>query len=219
MRHLVLVAWITSVLLPRPALGQTQAFSEQVDEATLRTLSPVLDAAMRDSLPVAALEAKALEGLVKGYSPAVIVPALERLADDFRLTRDSLRAGLPEREVHGAEVVAASLARGHGVPTGTIAELLTGSAPGSMDIPVTVLGELVRRGVPVGDAAWIIDYVIAEEIAMARVTQIPGRFELASQSAGVGRPALIRALQSLGISPPMSGRPSGAAVPVGRPGA
>ena len=205
----LLAAWLAAASLPSQASAQTPGFAEQVDEETLRVLSPVLDAAAGDSLPVAALEAKALEGLVKGYPPTVIVPALQRLADDFRLTRDSLRSQMPGRVVAETEVVAASLARGQGVPSTAITQLMSGTPTGSMEIPVAVLGELVRRGLPVDDAVWIVDHVIAQDIAMSQVTQIPGRFDLASRSASGGRPAVLRALQSLGISPPGPRRPPG----------
>lgn len=208
-RSLLFAGLIYLGCLPAAASGQSRAFAEQVDSAALEVLAPVLQHAARDSLPVAALEAKALEGLVKGHAPDVIASVIERLADEYRLTRGALRDGLPERAVTGAEVVAASLARARGIPMGTILDVAGGTAPGSMDIPITVLGELVRRGVGVEDAAWAVKHAVAQEIPMSRITQIPGRLDVASRANAVGRPALLQALQSLGIPGPPPGRPPG----------
>ena len=216
MRRLLLVAVLGLGLAPAGADGQSQAFRDQVDEATLTALTPVLTAAARDSLPLAALEAKALEGKVKGYPTEVIVSALERMADDFRQTRASLLGELPGRGIAEGEIVAASLARSRGVSASLLGGLMADTEAGSMHIPVTVLGELVRQGLPVDDAVWVIDHVLAEGIPLSQVTRIPGRFDLAARNGAGGRGAAVQALQSLGISPPAPRRPSGPGGP-GRP--
>ena len=208
MRRLLLLCLVATTGFAAPISSQTPEFAGQVDEATLAALSPLLADASRDSLPVAALEAKALEGRVKGHSPDVIGKVLSELAQDFRDSRDALRAELPDRPLTSGEIVAASLARSHSVPDAVIVGLMDGRLPGSMEIPVTVLGELVRRGVSPGDAAWVIRHVAQQEISMSRVAQIPGRFDVGMQGAGSGRPGLLRALQSLGIPGPPS-RPPG----------
>jgi hypothetical protein len=166
-------------------------------------VQPVLDGAARDSLPLAALESKVLEGVAKRRPAEEIGRVVRELAQDFRAARGALRDGLPGRPIADGEVVAAALATRQGVSVEVLRAVLT-SRPdaGSMEIPVTVLAELVRRGVPVGEASDAIAHVVRTGVPMQIAAQIPGRVDGAIGSGAPPGQALAAALRTLNIPAP-----------------
>jgi hypothetical protein len=201
---------LLSLLFALPVAGQGTALA-RVDAATLREVQPVLDAATRDSLPIAAIESKILEGVAKRVQPAQIGAVVRELADELRVARGALREELPGRPIVDGEVVAVAMASRQGVGRDVLRVLLESSpAGGSLEIPVTVLGELVRRGVSPEDASSAISEVVRAGVPMHIAAQIPGRMDGAR-----GRPdappgqALAEALRALNIPGPPSGRGRG----------
>ena len=71
-----------SALLAGNLVAQVGGSLGPQTEALLR---PVLDSAAQDSLPVSALQSKALEGSAKGRPPAEILAVVRGLADRLRL--------------------------------------------------------------------------------------------------------------------------------------
>ena len=207
-----MLAVALSLSHPGRATGQAPdpALEGRVDARTLALVQPALQAATRDSLPVEALRAKVLEGSAKSRPPELIARVANQLLDELRATRGALRDELPGISISGDELVAASLARQHGVPTAVVAELWSSRpAGGSLQIPVTVLAELVRRGVPADGASALMRHVLTTGVPLDRAAQIPGRFDGASRP-GVGAPqALERALRELNIPGPPPGRGRG----------
>lgn len=192
---------------PTAAAAQDTTLQARVDAETLALVTPVLDAAVRDSLPVAPLRAKILEGAAKNRPPQLIAQVVGRLSEDLRTTRSTLRARLPGAAIGGAELTAAALARQQGVPDEALVELWDGRPAGqSLEIPVTVLAELVRRGVPAAGASALMRHVMDAGVPLDRAAQIPGRFDGAARP-GVGPPeTLERALRELNIPGPPEGR-------------
>jgi hypothetical protein len=192
-----------------PAAGQGNALA-RVDAATLREVQPVLDAAARDSLPVAAIESKILEGVAKRVQPAQIGTVVRGLADELRVARGTLREERPGRPIVDGEVVAAAMATRQGVGRDVLRALLESSpAGGSLEIPMTVLGELVRRGVPVADASSAISEVVRAGVPMHVAAQIPGRMDGAMRPGSPPGQALAEALRNLNIPNPPSARGRG----------
>jgi hypothetical protein len=191
-----------------PAAAQGTGLAGRVDEATLQEVRPALDAAARDSLPVAALESKVLEGVAKRRPAAEIGRVVVELAQDFRAARAAIREGLPGRPIVDGEVVATALATRQGIPPDVVRELLTSrSDAGSMEIPVTVLTELVRRGVPVDEASAAMSQVVRAAVPMQVAAQIPGRVDGALGRGAPPGQALAAALRNLNIpQPPGRGR-------------
>lgn len=206
------IAWIPTaalMLLPATLRAQNPALSERVDAATRSVVEPILEAAALDSLPVRALESKVLEGVAKGRPTEQIARVVTELADDFRRVRSELRAALPAERISDGEVVAAALATRQGVGLEAVRSLWQAKPDGeSLEIPLTVLGDLVRRGVPVEDASDVVAYVVRASVPLQVAAQIPGRVDGALVSGAAPSAALVSALRTLNISVPAGRRPN-----------
>lgn len=202
MRPLVLLFLATLLFGGRAASAQ-DPLQGRVDAATLAAVGPVLQAAARDSLPMDALRSKVLEGAAKGVAPERIRAATEQLAGDLRGARRFLRDELPSVRLHDGEVSAAAMTIRNGVaPEGVAGLWAVRRGEGSLEIPIVVMGEIVRRGIPAEEAADLMRHVVSTGVAMEVAAQIPGRFD---GMAMRGRPpgeALRGALESLRIPPP-----------------
>ena len=200
------------VCFPHATKGQDPDFTSRLDAATRAAVQPSLDAAARDSLPMGALQSKVLEGLAKNVRSRQIGQVVTALADEFRSARSGLRRGLPSQALSDGEVVAAAMAARQGIGLDVL-QALWESRPNesSLEVPVTVLSELVRRGVPVEEAAILMAHVVRMSVPLPLAAQIPGKFDGA---LGAGRPpaaALVEALRALNIPDPpgRSRRPNG----------
>ncbi|MDZ7778486.1 MAG: hypothetical protein U5R14_00930 [Gemmatimonadota bacterium] len=207
---LTVLATASAPALAAKLSAQSMELEGRVDARILTRVEPVFAAAARDSLPMDVLRAKVLEGATKNRPPELIARVVTDLAEDLRATRTALRERLPDAAISGRELAAASLARGQGVPMESLADLWSSRpAGGSLQIPVTVLGELVRRGVPPDEASAVMRHIIDTGVPLERAAQIPGRLD------GVTRPdvappeALERALRDLDIPAPPAGRGPG----------
>jgi len=198
--------------------AQAPSLESRVDARTLELVTPLLAAAERDALPVGALRAKVLEGAAKNRPPELIAQVVGQFADDLRATRDALRVVQAGAPVGGGELVAATLARQQGIPIEALAELWVARRGGqTLEIPVTVLSELVRRGVPVADAAALMGHILGSGVPLDRAALIPGRLDGATRPGVAPPEALERALRDLDIpAPPRTpGPPPGG--PASRP--
>lgn len=171
-------------------------------EALLR---PVLDSAAQDSLPVSALRSKALEGAAKGRRPAEILAVVRGLADRLREARSVLSRAVPGAPVAAGDIVTAAEAMTGGARPEDIARLRKNAPPGtSLEIPYAVLGELVRRGVPAGQASDVVDHLVRSKVPEARIIEIPARVDVAIRLGAPPVAALGRALHGLGLPVPPS---------------
>jgi len=207
------VTLVVAVLAPAALSAQGVDLASRVDAQTLAVVRPVLEAAARDSLPRLALESKVLEGAAKNVPPARIGQVVAQLAEDLRVARSRLREGLPGQPLLDGEVVAVATAARQGVGVEISRALWQARGDGaSLEVAVTVLGELVRRGVPVDEAASLMTHVVRTSVPLPVTAQIPGKFDSA---AGGGAPpgrALGEALRALNIPDP----PGRGAGPPGR---
>ncbi len=194
---------------PLSGLGaQEDMLRQRLDPQTYAALQPVLEAARRDSLPVQALEAKALEGAAKRVPSVRLVGAVGTLADALREARELLRAGAPGAALRDGEIVAAAEARGRGVPADDLTALRRSAPPATpLEIPFALLGDLLQRGVPAGHAFDVIVHLVASGIPQERMVEIPQRVDVGLRVGALPVAALGSALQSLGIpSPPLTPR-------------
>jgi hypothetical protein len=211
-------ALIAAFLVATPVAGQGTGLSSRVDANTLREVQPVLDAAGRDSLPLTALESKVLEGVAKNVPPQQIGVVVRALAEELRGARLTLRDVLPNRSIADGEIVAAAMARRQGIGAETLRSLsMSGPDVGSLEIPMTVLGELVRRGVPTDEAASAMSQVMRAGVPMQVAAQIPGRVDGGMSSGAPPGRALADALRNLNIpsppGPPVTPGPPGSGGP------
>lgn len=190
-------------VLSNAARAQAPDLTARVDAATLEALQPIFEAARRDSLPVRALESKVLEGVAKGVDGARIRGVVAELAQELRRARAGLRASLPATALSDAEVVATATAARHGVGPDVVAALWEARpGRGSVEVPVTVLGELVRRGVPVDDAVPLMAHVVRSSVPLDVAMQIPGKLDVGLAAGSTPASALVGALRALGIPDP-----------------
>ena len=197
--------WAVAVAALVPVgLGAQQAdLASRVDEATMAAVQPVLDAATRDSLPRHALESKVLEGAAKGVAAERIGQVVAQLARDLREARNQLRAALPGQGLTDGEIVAVATAARQGVGVEVSRALWQARDDGaSLEVPVTVLGELVRRGVPVEEAAFLMTHVVRASVPIPVTAQIPGKFDSAAGGGAPPGAALGEALRALNIPDP-----------------
>ncbi len=205
---------LAAVLLLLPSFAPlraqaTAALSDRVDAATRSAVEPILAAAARDSLPMRTLESKILEGVAKGRPGEQIARVVAGLADELRAVRTELRESLPARPISDGEVVAAALATRQGVALDVVKALWEAKPDGeSIEIPLTVLGDLVRRGVPVADASDVMAYVVRASVPPQVAAQIPGRVDGALVSGAEPSAALVSALRTLDIPAPPGRRPN-----------
>ena len=198
------------VCFPCATKGQDPDFASGLDAVTLAAVQPILDAAARDSLPTRALQSKVLEGVAKNVPPGQIGRVVAALADEFGRARSALRRGLPSQALSDGEVVAAGMAARQDIGFDVLQDLWE-SRPnrGSLEVPVTVLSELVRRGIPVEEAATLMTHVVRSSVPLQLAAQIPGKFDGALGSGAPPGAALGEALRALNIPSPPGRRPNG----------
>lgn len=193
-----------------PALAQDIDLLSRIDAETAEAVTPILEEARRDSLPMRALESKVLEGVAKRVPPARIGQAVAQLAGELRTVRGELRSRMPSESLLDVEIVAAARAVRQGASFDALDEVWearTGSTP--LEVPVTVLGELVRRGVPVAEASAVMGHVVRSEVPLQRAAQIPGELDGVLGRVQSPAEALAEALRMLDIPNPPGRRPGG----------
>lgn len=188
-------------------VAEPSRLTGRVSAETLEALQPVLAAAERDSLPLAVLERRALEGAAKGHATSEIVAAVDQLAGQLRSARALLWAADATRHPSEAELAAAAQALALGVTPERLTELARGLSPGErLDVPFALMGDLVARGITAADAQGVVTHIVALDVPEARVLQITPQLDLALRVETRPRVALSQALQGLGIPEP-AGRP------------
>jgi hypothetical protein len=199
---------IRAAVLLLPAVTSLAAQQEgplrhRLDAATYAALQPILDAARRDSVPLTALETRALLGASRRRPGSEIVESVRNLADQLRAARRVLRQAAPAAPLSDGEVFAAAEALRRGVPAEDLARIRE-RAPErrTLEIPFAVLGELVGRGVPAGDARAVIEHLVVSDVPAERLVEIPARVDIALRVGAPPVAALTSALQRLGLPAP-----------------
>jgi hypothetical protein len=202
------LAMVVGLALPSLLAGQEPDLAARVDEPTLAAVRPLLAEAARDSLPMHALRAKVLEGVAKRVPAEQIGRVVAELADELRTVRSGLRQGMPSTRVGDGELLAAALAIRQGVSFDLLEEVWASRPEGAqLDVPVTVLGELARRGIPARDATDLMAHVVRERVPVHLAAQIPGTFDGARGRGMPAAAALAQTLRVLNIPDPPGRRP------------
>jgi hypothetical protein len=211
--HRLVLAALLGCLATTPLTAQGRPSLEQrLDPRTLAALRPILDSARGDSVPVQALEDKALEGVAKHVPLERIVAAVRQLAAELRDVRTILRSVAPGVTSSDGEIVAAADARRRGVPATDVVALRSHAPPTSaLVVAYTVFGDLVQRGVPADQARLAIEQLLAAGVPAQQIAEIPARMDVGLR---VGAPPLD-ALRSALPMPlrPVKPPPAGASPP------
>jgi hypothetical protein len=143
------LAWAICFALLLPVLGNAQQIQLPTDlpEATLVALRAELAAARAAGLPTQPLVLKVLEGQSKGATGDQIVSAVRALRGRLRIAAEIFGSERPSDVIEGG---AAALYVG--VAEKTLRELARSTRPDAVGMALVVLGDLIRRGVPVVSA-------------------------------------------------------------------
>jgi hypothetical protein len=138
--------------------GQTDAsgdlvvsLRERLDPDTRAAVLGLIDSAAMNGLPIRPLVSKALEGSAKGATATRIIMAVRTLSADLAVARNALGAEASEETL-----VAGVGALRAGAPAAYLRELREIRGAPSIIWPLSVLADLVGRGVPVDTAAGVI---------------------------------------------------------------
>ncbi len=195
--------FVLASALVAPQAQEGRSVESRLDQETVAALRPIFEAARRDSVPVRALEDKALEGAAKRVPSARIVAAVERLATELRETRSLLRAAATSTPLSEGEIIAAADVRSRGVAAEEIAALRHNAPPSTnLEIPFAVLGALVQRGVPADEARTVVEHLVTSGVSQEKIVEIPARVDAALRVGAPPVPALGSALAGLGIPAP-----------------
>lgn len=144
---LVLLAGL--VLAPQAAAQQSlTGLGARLDPATREEVERVIEQARADGLPVDPLVSKALEGASKGAPGPRVAAAVSALAGHLGVARSTLGPTATPIEV----VVGAEALRAGATPDG-LRELRSLAPTRPLTLPLTVLTDLVGRGVPADTAS------------------------------------------------------------------
>lgn len=145
-RLVIAVALAASALAPAGA--QDRRLRARPDEATQAAFFALVDSARAQGLPVEPLYAKLYEGLGKGADGPRIVAAVRTLSGEMADAQRVLGT-----VATADEIKAAASAMHAGVPASELGRLKPeGKLRRSLALPLTVLTDIVSRGVPVATA-------------------------------------------------------------------
>lgn len=188
MRRLLRVAAFGCVAAAPLAAQGPGTIAGRLDPQTYAAVRAIVDSARHDSVPTQALEDKALEGVAKHVPAERIVAAVRQLAAELRDARGLLRAAAPGTALADGEIIAAADARHRGVPAVELSSLCGHvSSKASLVVAFTVLGDLVQRGVPAGQAREVVEQLIEAGVSAQQLADVPARMDVGLR---VGAPPL-----------------------------
>jgi hypothetical protein len=156
-------ALLAVACLASAAAGQEPTLPGDLPAETIAALRTELARAREAGLPTRPLVLKALEGRSKGATDDQIVHAVEGLRERLVTAGEALGTGRREDVL-----VAAAGALYVGADTGTLRAMAHAADGDALAMALVVLGDLVRRGVPV-EAAGTAVLSLAEAAASADV--------------------------------------------------
>jgi len=151
----LVAAW---VVISAPCRADAQSNSDsrltRLDATTRVAVAAVVDSARKTRLPTEPLVDKALEGARKGADGERIVAAVRSLFSELRTARVALGAGATSDEINaGANALHA------GLPMRNLAQLRSAAQHAGrarVTLPLTVVTDLVARGVPIAVTSDIV---------------------------------------------------------------
>lgn len=181
-RCLTYAAAALLLLLPARAMAQSERLAGRLDDATRTAVVGLIQQARADGLPVDPLVNKALEGASKGADGARIVAAVRGLAERMGQARRAIGAASSE-----GELVAGAAALRAGVSPEFLARLRReAGGPPRMVAPLSLMADLVTRGVPADTAARA---VVALARAGARDDELVAFRQSVERDIALGAPA------------------------------
>jgi hypothetical protein len=151
MRRVALVLALLAAV--RPAAAQEARLQSRMDAATYQAVHLIIDSARKAGLPTRPIEDKALEGASSGAPGPTIVSATR----EFTVQLGTASAALGKKAKTG-ELRAAVGAIDAGVPSRDLIRIRAAADPKDRSIAtaLTVIGDIVVRGVPVATASNLV---------------------------------------------------------------
>ena len=150
MRGLIIAGCMALAVAASSAQAQDPRLVAKLDPQTLLTVQALIDSARTAGIPTEPLADKAFEGARKGATGELIVEKVRKRAMELGAARTAL---FPASE---AEILAGAGAIGWGVPQGTLAQLRRVRPGSDLTVPVSVLADLVSRGVQLDTASAVV---------------------------------------------------------------
>jgi hypothetical protein len=144
--RVALLAAALAALLSVPLEAQDSRLA-RLDPAVRNGLTPILDSARLEQLPTEPLIDKALEGTAKGAPTDRIVLVVRALRVRLLEARAALGAGAAQ-----GELMAGATALAAGIPSASIRDLRQRRPGSTIILPLTLLSDLISRGVSVETA-------------------------------------------------------------------
>ena len=152
------------------AAAQDRRLTERLDPTTARQVAAVVDSAGRARLPTEPLVQKALEGAAKRVPSPRIVAAVSALYQALGRARQALGGPAEEQEI----VTGALWLRSGGGP-GDLTRLKQRAGRRSVAVAITVLTDLVQRGVAPNEAVSGLDRLLGNGLADGELLQVRDR--------------------------------------------
>jgi hypothetical protein len=150
------------VALPLSAQQTHERLPDQLQPATRAAIERVADSLRAAGLPDAPVYSKAAEGVLKGADDARILTVVRALAHELGDARQALGS-----EASEAEIVAGASALHAGVPAAELRRMRDRqprASSASLAVPLTVLADMITRGVPPNDAAASVNALLARRV-------------------------------------------------------
>lgn len=158
----VLAAAMLVVALPISAQQARGPLPDKLQPATRAAIERVADSLRSAGLPDAPIYSKAAEGVLKGADDARILAVVRALARELGDARQALGS-----EASEADIVAGASALHAGVPAAELRRMRGRQPRGSstsLAVPLTVLADMITRGVPPNDATASVNALLARRV-------------------------------------------------------
>ncbi len=172
-----LLLLVTTIAVPAAAQSVHPRLDGRVPAAAVTAVDSIIARAAADSLPVEALEEKALEGGAKHAPAERIVAAVAAEAERLRAARELLRrAGVPAAEsAVEIRMVAAGLSRG--LSPHVVERIVTGVRPGSPAHALHAVADLAAHGFEADSSATVVLAAAAAGLSGVRLLDVAAAAE------------------------------------------
>jgi hypothetical protein len=150
MRSMIIAGVVALFVTGVSAQAQDPRLTRRLDPQTLGAVEALLDSARAAGIPTEPLVDRALEGTLKRATSEQIITRVRKRADQLRASKAAL---FPATD---PEILAGADALGWGVPEATLTQLRHVRAGSDLTIPVSVLADLVGRGVQLDTASAVV---------------------------------------------------------------
>ncbi len=218
MKRTMIFAGLATLCVAGTAAAQDPRLARRLDPQTLGAVEALIDSARTAGIPTEPLADRALEWALKKRTAEQIIGSVRKRAAQLGAAKAAL---FPASD---GEILAGADALGWGVPESTLAELRRVRSGSELTIPISVLADLIGRGVAVDTASAVV--IALARTAMRDTDMIKFRQTVERDIALGSLPAAATAtraeaagdnLTNAGAQAPSNGTPRAPNIPSPRP--